>query len=414
MYLSKPFSIQKGRLILLFILCLIFVSPMSAATSSTTMLGTFSPGSVKVVYQDITLDTYRAYDTNYIAIADLQRIGCHVLLTPGKKIINIIGPSSQSKTTTGPCLKVTATPYTLYSGDVYLGNLKTQCLISGGRTFIPVGALSEFGTLSIADGICTFTLGTQPPVKATQNALINLTNASVSAAIVDLYWTDQLVSATHTFSLMPGETLTRTPPVKGDAFYIATLVQSVSGEGIYYINHSLRGQVNAPLIEKYLHPQQDILLEGYGDPITAGKVAKVEATVNGKNLSSPTPYLVWTNISEQYTYIFKGSNHHWTLQKAFVCSTGRDVTPTPKGIFALTYKVPSFGQPKGYCCKYAFGFIGSSYLYHSIVYDKTGTYLLENKGVLGRKASQGCIRFSTEHAKWFYDTLITKTTVYIS
>ena len=94
--------------------------------------------------------------------------------------------------------------------------------------------------------------------------------------------------------------------------------------------------------------------------------------------------------------------------------TERDSTPTPTGTFALTYKVPSFGQNKGYCCKYAFGFIGTNYLYHSIIFDRTGTYLLEGKGVLGKKASQGCIRFSAENAKWFYDHLISGSTVYIS
>ena len=152
----------------------------------------------------------------------------------------------------------------------------------------------------------------------------------------------------------------------------------------------------------------------FGDYIEVDKIAAAEKFVNDKGLSSPTKYLIWTSIAEQRTYIFTGSKQNWKLYKTFICSTGKTKTPTPTGTYALTYKVPSFGQNKGYCCKYAFGFIGTTYLYHSIIFDKTGTYLLENKGVLGQKASDGCIRFSPDNAKWFYDNMITKSTVYIN
>ena len=85
-----------------------------------------------------------------------------------------------------------------------------------------------------------------------------------------------------------------------------------------------------------------------------------------------------------------------------------------KTLIILALLIVGSASLTGIICKYAFGFIGTTYLYHSIIYDKTGTYLLENKGVLGKKASDGCIRFSVEHAKWFYDNMISGTTVYIS
>ena len=50
------------------------------------------------------------------------------------------------------------------------------------------------------------------------------------------------------------------------------------------------------------------------------------------------------------------------------------------------------------------GFKYGDYLYHSILLDETGTYVLEGN-VLGKRASQGCIRFSLEDSKWFYDTI---------
>ena len=112
--------------------------------------------------------------------------------------------------------------------------------------------------------------------------------------------------------------------------------------------------------------------------------------------------------------MFTSVDGKWQIVKHFVCSSGKPSTPTPTGTYKLTRKVPSFGQNKGYCCKNAFGFIGTTYLYHSIIFDKTGTYLLEGKGVLGKKASDGCIRLSPENSKWFYDHLISGSTVWIN
>lgn len=410
------FSLQN-RLALLLFICIFCFYPMSVYATSLSgeyILGQFSPGTVKLQYADQLIDTYSAYGTNYIAISELRRLGFDVHYTPSPKSIHILLPSAWGQTTTSSALTIKPDTFSFFDSSVYLGNFKTQALVSGGRTFIPVGALSELGTLTITNSTCVFKPTHVAPVKATDKVIINLSDSAIVASITDLYWTNELVSSTHSYMLNPGETLDRFPVSKDDAIYLATLVQEVTGIDTPYYNQSLRGQVNEPLLKKYVQTKDRSFLEDYGDPITIAEVIAAEDFINSKNLSSPTSYLVWTNIQKQRTYIFTGSKNNWQLQKCFICSTGKDRTPTPKGTFALTYKVPSFGQSKGYCCKNAFGFIGTSYLYHSIIYDKTGTYLLEGYGVLGKKASQGCIRFSPEHAKWFYDHLITQTTVYIN
>ena len=140
---------------------------------------------------------------------------------------------------------------------------------------------------------------------------------------------------------------------------------------------------------------------------------QIEAFINSKNMNSKTQYLVWTDLYRQQTYIFKGQKNEWQLIKTLLCSSGKNSTPTPRGIFALKGRVPYFGVDKGYRCKYAFQIFGD-YLYHSIIFDVTGTRLLEGKGVLGHRASHGCVRFSVEDSLWFYNTLKTGTTVWIN
>lgn len=418
MRVSKNFFLPRIRITFLILTCFLcfsiapnlFASPFL----STYSLGEFKPGTIKVIYQNTTLPTYDAYGTHYVAASALRQFGLHVTYTPSPKTVNITIPSNWSTTTTPAQLEIHPSSFSFYDGTVYLQNFKTQCLISEGRLFIPVNSLSELGTLTLDGDKCVFTPGIPSPIKATDTEIINLSSVTVSISLIDFYWKDEIITYPNTFTLAPGESLDRTPPIQEDALYITTLVQEVTGNDIYYKNKSLRGQINKDLIKQYLTIQNYQVIETYGDLLSLQEITDAETFINSKSLTSPTPYLVWTNTDTQRTYIFTGNKDHWTLLKHFICSTGRDITPTPKGTFALTHKVPSFGQSKGYCCKYAFGFIGTSYLYHSIIYDKTGTYLLENKGVLGKKASQGCIRFATENAQWFYENLLTHTTVYIN
>ena len=140
---------------------------------------------------------------------------------------------------------------------------------------------------------------------------------------------------------------------------------------------------------------------------------QIEAYINGKDFSSKTDYFVWTDVYRQRTYVFKGSKNNWKLIKNFQCSTGKDTHLTPVGRYTLNVKVPSFGTNR-YRAKNAYAFIGTSYLYHSVLYDPTGSYLLSGWGSLGNKASSGCIRLSPESSVWFYKTLPIGTGIFIN
>lgn len=404
---------KKGIWILLFLL-LLFPSYTSAKTNPNISLGTLEKSNLQLIYNEAIINAYKLYDTNYILISDLKYLGCSVTYSPEDKSISITAPTyGQVVPTTDENL--TSYPVTLYSGRVTLENFETQTLSCNNKTLIPLSALNSVGYLSITDNYCYFTPSNPVPVATTQTSISNLSDYTLDVSVLDIYWTTKPVLITSNYTLAPYELMERPAAVTDEkALYITSIVQSACGEEYTYSSMSHMGQLNTTLMKKYARYANRTFLEDYGDPIEIDKVIEIEDFINSQNLSSPTPYLVWTNIQEQRTYIFQGSENNWSLLKNFICSTGRDYTPTPKGKFALTYKVPSFGQNKGYCCKYAFGFIGTTYLYHSILFDRSGSYLLENKGVLGTKASQGCIRFSEANAKWFYDNMVSKTTVFIS
>ena len=405
---------MKKLLFILTFLLFCFPSFIFASTYSDVTIGKFEEGSLKLVYGDAIINTYKAYDANYILASDLKYLGCNLTYSPTDKSITISTPTSGQALLESE-LNLASQPYSLYNGTVTLDYFETQALTCNGHTLIPLAALGNVGTLSITDNICTFIPSNPVPVDTTQTSITNLGDLTLDVSILDIYWNGEAVCIPSSYTLEPYAYLERPIPVNNqDTIYIATLVQSANGDNYTYLNNGYMGQLNTPLMKQYTKYSTHARLEDYGDAIDLDAVIKAEEFVNNKGLSSPTPYLVWTNIDKQRTYIFQGSKNNWTLIKTFICSTGRDYTPTPKGTFALTHKVPSFGQNKGYCCKYAFGFIGTTYLYHSIIFDKTGSYLLENKGVLGKKASQGCIRFSVENAKWFYDHLVPQTTVYIN
>ncbi len=140
---------------------------------------------------------------------------------------------------------------------------------------------------------------------------------------------------------------------------------------------------------------------------------QIEDYINSKNFSSKTSYFVWTDIYRQRTYVFKGSQNKWKLVRSMLSSTGKDTHLTPVGSYTLNVRVPSFGGSK-YRVKNAFGFIGTTYLYHSVLYDPTGTRLLSGWGNLGNKASSGCIRLSPDDSAWLYKTMPIGTGIYIN
>lgn len=403
------------KLLTILISFLLFSIPNLASTSGFTQsLGTLAPSNIILDLNTCTLETYQVFDTCYVPVSRLKDVGYDILYDPVTLEIKITSNLAHTPSdVVAPNLA--AKPFSLYEGNIWLGNLRTHGIISENNVLIPIGALRELYQIEINKNHYTLIPKSPLDILVTQTQITNPTAMPASLSIVDIYWDDTWITDVYDYELLPNELIARDPlPANDTRLYLSTIVTKLENEFSTYANQNMHGQLNSELFTRFSRAKNGQNLSDLGDPIDLSSVIQVENIVNSKNLHSPTPYLVWTHLDSQKTYIFEGSVGNWKLIKHFICSTGRDYTPTPKGEFQLTRKVPYFGVEKGYRCKNAFGFIGTTYLYHSIIFDKTGSYLLEGKGVLGTKASQGCIRFSVENSEWFYNNMISGTKVWIS
>ena len=132
--------------------------------------------------------------------------------------------------------------------------------------------------------------------------------------------------------------------------------------------------------------------------------------VNSSGFESDTLYLIWVDLKNFKTNIFKGSKNNWTMVNSYLCTIGKPSTPTPKGRFKVGIKGLYFGVNKGYKCWYYTQF-KDNYLFHSIIYNLDGTV---RDGRLGMRLSDGCVRLAKENAKWIYDNVPRGSAVIIS
>ena len=165
--------------------------------------------------------------------------------------------------------------------------------------------------------------------------------------------------------------------------------------------------------KKFQIPYNSIAIDGDCGTLGGTPTAKdIEDFVKINALTSKTPYLIWTDIYRQRTYVLKKQEERWQLEKRFICSTGKNINPTPQGIYEVQYTIPFIGMDKGYRCKNALVFY-RDYMFHSILFDKTGTYIKSGQYDLGRKVSHGCVRLSEEDSLWLYQHIPVGSTVWI-
>ena len=131
--------------------------------------------------------------------------------------------------------------------------------------------------------------------------------------------------------------------------------------------------------------------------------------INTLNIESLTSNLIYVNLKDQITYIYKGSINNWDKIKSFKCSTGIESEKTPTGIFDVRERGAWFFSDKyNQGGKYWVQF----YVFHSVPYNKDQSEVVDY--TLGVPASHGCIRLKTEDAKWIYDNIESGTKVIIN
>ena len=131
--------------------------------------------------------------------------------------------------------------------------------------------------------------------------------------------------------------------------------------------------------------------------------------VNQNNYKSSTQFLIYVDLNNFKVNIFKGKKSQWVILKSYLCTIGKNTTPTPTGTFKIGVKGLYFGVNKGYKCWYYISFKGN-YLFHSIIYNLDGSI---RDGRLEMKLSDGCIRLLKANAKYIWDNVPGGTSVII-
>lgn len=174
----------------------------------------------------------------------------------------------------------------------------------------------------------------------------------------------------------------------------------------YYIVKDKQGK-------KVQVPCNSIHLDGLSGGASGKVTAKdIEDFVLLNEIKSDTNYLVWTDLCRQRTYVLYQDEAGWHLIKNLVCSSGRLDNPTPTGFFKVEYAMPYFGISRGFRCKNALVFYGE-YMYHSILFDRTGNYIKSGQYELGRPVSHGCVRLSEADSEWLYKNIPIGSSVWI-
>ena len=273
----------------------------------------------------------------------------------------------------------------------------------------------------IAGIICLLVTGVSISNKIKSNAVNNINSIKMSALAAN----NKVItkSKAELDSEKPDKTLLQSRDKGEDVIRIQTrlkiygynvVIDGDYGDGIVYAvmdfqkthNLEISGTVSGKTLEAlYQVPTKDNVYKPTTQSLlTATDIsskASYENTVNSVESISNTNNYILVNLSEQRVYIFYGTNHNWKLINTFSCASGRPETPTINGHFFLGVKGPYFKSGETVYCKY-FSQISGNYLFHSILYDKSGNIL---DGDLGAVASHGCIRLALENAKYIYESI---------
>lgn len=138
---------------------------------------------------------------------------------------------------------------------------------------------------------------------------------------------------------------------------------------------------------------------------------EIECYINTKGFESKTDRFIWVDIHRQQIYILKGRKSGFSMEKRMSCSTGKNCSPTTRGLFETSDKGEWFYSKRLESgAKYWVRFNGS-YLFHSVAMDKEQNI---TDPVLGIRRSSGCVRTSVNDAKYIYQTIEKGTAVFVN
>lgn len=403
--------------VLLFMLLFSFTSFATPSTSAP--LSELKLSDKFFTINQIDLPIYNVFSTDYIALYNLKDAGYQVGFNDYTNTIVVSKPSRLISVEDLGNINKDIVPslenafYTLFDGSVYIEGLHTHGIIANNHVLVPIASLAAIGKIHQIESGYFLTFAPDSLITADYSTVRNFSSEPTFVSVVDIFWNKGWITRTTSYQVEPYDSIQRNVNQNNTDLYLSSVVTIIKNDTLDISHFNLLGQLNTNLFELNDRANSIGDLSNLGDSISLANALSIEDTVRQMNPSSKTPFFIWTDIKTQRTYIFEKRNDQWHLIKHFLCSTGRSSSPTPTGTYELTKKVPYFGVQKGYRCKNAFGFIGTTYLYHSTMFDVTGSYELKGKGTLGKQASAGCIRLSPENSLWLYNNMLSGTKVYI-
>lgn len=136
----------------------------------------------------------------------------------------------------------------------------------------------------------------------------------------------------------------------------------------------------------------------------------IEAYVNSRGLTSKTDHLVWVDLDRQLTHVFVGKDGNWKLRHTMPCSTGKNVSPTLRGLHEVAERGDWFFTERLARGGQNWVQFAGPYMFHSLPMDKQQNIM--DYTLLERRSS-GCIRLSMEDSVWFYSFIKRRTTVFV-
>ena len=91
----------------------------------------------------------------------------------------------------------------------------------------------------------------------------------------------------------------------------------------------------------------------------------------------------------------------WSMEYDWLCTTGKESTPTVLGEFTTSFRGYSFGGST-YTCYYFTSFYGPYYMHSTLFSQNTFT---DTDPRLGLNLSMGCVRLDINNALWVYKNI---------
>jgi len=134
-----------------------------------------------------------------------------------------------------------------------------------------------------------------------------------------------------------------------------------------------------------------------------------EEFVDSMKYDSDTSHLIWVSLYTQKVNIFSGYRGNWTLEESFDCATGRNDSPTTRGIYSIEYTDDKWELGATYVSPVMIFNGGEAFT--SQPYDTETDEIADD--TMGEPASAGGVRLLAEDIRWMIDNINDNTTVVV-